>query len=358
MRLQQAFETRAGELFSGLWRIRRSLAMPFDLRRLRRHLEVVRRWDAPLSGPEELTVVGPVYNGASHVESFVEHHLALGASHVVLLDNASTDATVEIARRLDRVTVLRTRLAFARYSLAMRRHLTDQFGRGGWVLLADIDERLDYPFAEQLPLRGLLRYLNGAGFTSMFAQLLDLFPDGPASEWPPAGREAIAAAVWCDVESFTRRRLPRAARRNEFPAGEPVYLRGGVRALTLGGGAGLGKFPLLSRVGPRGPRLESAHFVSGGRVADVSGVLRHYKFDASFRAFCRMAVDRRSHFNRSSEYRAHLEALDADPRLVLRGPSARRYTTAAELLPTGIIGVSQRYREFVESWSRSGSAQR
>ena len=46
-------------------------------------------------GEEELVALCVVRNGALHVRSFLDHHLSLGVKHVVLLDNGSTDDTVE-----------------------------------------------------------------------------------------------------------------------------------------------------------------------------------------------------------------------------------------------------------------------
>jgi hypothetical protein len=350
--LSQHLRQRAGALYADFWRTRRAVSMPFDMLRVRRNLEVVRQWHASPSGSEDLTVVGLVRDGEFHIESFIEHHLDLGASHIVLLDNGSADGTIEVARGFDRVTVLRCSLSFARYSLAMRRYLTDQFGRGGWVLLADIDERFDYPYSEQLPLPGLLRYLNQAGFTSMFSQMLDLFPAGSMSEWPPTGREAIAASCWYDVESFRRGMLPQAARHNEFPAGEPIYLQEGILGRAFGVCQSLSKFPLMSRVA-KGPRLKSAHFVSGGRVADVSGILRHYKLDSSFPAFCARAVEQGNYFKGSKKYQTYLKALEANPDPTLWSSSSRRYVTTAELVSTGIISAPEAYCDFVRLWQPS-----
>ena len=89
-----------------------------------------------------------------------------------------------------------------------------------------------------------------------------------------------------------------------------------------------------------------AHYVSGSRVADVQGLLLHYRFDASFRELCIRHVREKSHFNRSAEYRCYLAALDAKPDLSLRDAWSVRYHSARQMLEAGSISVSGRFVDF------------
>jgi len=139
-----------------------------------------------VSGPRRLDVdatdvvaVTLVRDGEFHIESFLAYHLALGVRHVVLLDNGSADRTVSLARRFDRVTVLRTLLPYGRYKHVLRRWLFDHFSGRGWCLTLDVDERFDYPRSGRLGLREFVGYLRRSGYTGVVAQMLDLFPDGP-----------------------------------------------------------------------------------------------------------------------------------------------------------------------------------
>src|SRR5215813_3560503 len=104
-------------------------------------------------GRDELLVLCVVRNGALHVKSFLEHHLALGAAHVVLLDNGSTDATIDLARTYDRVTILHTACPYRTYETILKRYLVDRFSKDRWNLFADIDERFDYPYSDLIDVR-------------------------------------------------------------------------------------------------------------------------------------------------------------------------------------------------------------
>src|SRR5262249_27834079 len=107
-------------------------------------------------GQDELLVLCVVRNGALHVKSFLEHHLALGAAHVVLLDNGSTDPTIDLARAYDRVTILRTTCPYRTYETILKRYLVDRFSKDRWNLFVDIDERFDYLYSDVIDVRGLL----------------------------------------------------------------------------------------------------------------------------------------------------------------------------------------------------------
>lgn len=96
----------------------------------------------------------------------------------MLLNNGSTDDSVERALRYDRVTVLRCELPYRWFRTAMRRYLVETYGDGGWALLVDVDELWDYPLSDRPAVRGFLRYLNAHSFTAAAAQMLDLFRQG------------------------------------------------------------------------------------------------------------------------------------------------------------------------------------
>jgi hypothetical protein len=344
--------TALRHLHARIWaawlRRRRLRAWPRQRHEIEQYLEwIVPGWE-PREDPTQLVVVALMRDAEDHVESFVEHHLRLGASGIVLLDNGSRDATLERAAKLDRVTLLRCRLPYKTHSYAYKRYLIERFGEGCWCLLADIDERFDYPASDRLSLGGFLGYLNARGYDAVMAQMLDLFPDGPPAAWPQGGRELIAASVWYDLSAVEARPPGRAARVNRFADPRMNFYSGGIRSSAFGATPVLTKFPLLFRRQGRGPVLESAHLCRGGRVADVSGVLLHYKYERHFLERCRRAAEEGNFFANSGAYRLYLRALEKRPELVLRSGSARRYTGPDELVSAGLLVASPAYRDHVE----------
>lgn len=338
-----------GPSFRHIARSHRELLDAFRRRRVARRSEWL-AGDAPGAlGPRDLVVVCVVRDGALHVPSFVAHHRRLGARHVVFLDNGSRDDTVAIARAQGGdVSVLGCPLPYRTHQYAMRRFLVERFGRTSWCLVADVDERFDYPGSDRLPLPRFLDYLNERGYSAVAAQMLDLLPPGPPSAWPADGSALEAESRFCDLADVER--LPWEAHASNRLADPTLpLLSGGVRRGVFGlrGLLKLTKLPLLFAGRGARPAPDSAHRCLGAHVADVSALLRHYKFDRGFPERCRAAVREGQYWNRSTDYRQYLRALERDPALTLLRPTARRLRSLDELVEADFLRVSPAYRDFV-----------
>lgn len=331
--------------------IRRTLEWPVRRREIERHVEVIRNGADCARGADQCVVVAVVRDAGPFLETFLEYYVRLGATRIVLLDNGSEDGTIERALAFPEVSVLRCTLPFRDYDLAFKRYLIERFGEGSWCLLVDHDELFDYPGSDRLPLAGLLRYLNARGFTAVMAVVVDMFPDGPADTWPPPGREAIEAAVWYDLSGLSSSRPWRLLLTNRFADPQMRFFRGGLPYLIFGVRTVATRFPLVHYVlGGRLSLRRFHHFSRGAHVADVSAVLRHYKFDRTFFERCRALVARGQHYDQAGLYRAALATLERNPRLILRGPTARRLHHVNQLVEEGVLRASPAYWEFVRSW--------
>ena len=301
-----------------------------------------------------------VKDGEPWLPAFLRHHEQLGAAHTVLLDNGSEDATVEIATSRDRVSVFRTGLPFATYNVPLKRWLVKRFGGEAWRLYCDVDELFEYPFQEELPLSSFLRYLNRHGYDGVAAQLLDMFPAEPLGEIQ--GRRELdlkRAYPFFDIAHVEKTTDKYWLRMNELGSEDLRFHRGGVRARVFGAtGAMLTKHPLL-RPGRSGGRLRvfpyDDHFVTGARLADVSGVLRHYTFTASFLSQIRSYTGAGARFNTSHVYERYGRVWSETGDLRLRGPTAERYESARDLLDRGFLVASEGFRAWAEGASGAAS---
>ena len=328
----------------------RRLAWPVRRRAIERRLEVLRSAGDCAPGPADCVVAVLVRDAEHLVEPFLEYYLRLGVAHIVLLDNGSQDDTVRRALGVERVTVLRCTLPYKHYQMPFKRFLVESYGEGRWCLLVDIDEWFDYPGSGELPLRGLLRYLDRHRYTSVVAAVLDMFADGPPESWPQGGREMIDACVWYDPTSLHRWPDSWLRRVNKFADPEMPMYRGGIRVPVFGRNPMLTRFPLLYYT--RGGRLRlgmNLHALEGADFADVSVVLRHYKFDRNFVQRWRDTAERGQDPVHVRNYQAALGTLEKNPRLVLRGPAARRLVHVNQLVDEGILRASAAYWDYVRS---------
>lgn len=320
-----------------------------------------RRWNLPRhvrafhgSGPaplgeRDLVVAAVVRDVEVHVPSFLAHYRRLGARHVVLLDNGSVDGTVDAAVGHADVTVLACDLPYKDYKREFKAHLVDTYARGAWCLMADADERWDYPGSDTLALPDFLAYLNAGGYTAVVAHMLDLFAEGPHEGWPADGEALERECVWYDNSQNTTK--PMLERRGVVVS-DPAIRRtaGGVRRVVFGHSLGLTKSPLVFP--SRGARVIDSHDCQDARLADVSTVLRHYRFDRGFFDACRRAVERGNYHDGSKAQAAALAALDADPRLSLKRDTARRWTGPDALVDEGFLVVSDAFRTWVAQHGR------
>ena len=100
---------------------RRHILASLYRRDVRRRTRWVRNLLPARFADTDLLVVGLVRNEALHVEAFVEHHLHLGARHILLMDNDSTDESVELAGRFPDVSIVRCDCSYATHKYAMYR---------------------------------------------------------------------------------------------------------------------------------------------------------------------------------------------------------------------------------------------
>jgi glycosyl transferase family 2 len=294
--------------------------------------------------PDELLVITIVRNGALYVRSFLEHYQALGVRHCVFLDNCSSDDTVDRLCAHAGVTVLQTDAPYQKFENTMKRYLAERFSPGRWNLCADIDELFDYPFARELPLGGFLQYLNARRFTAVVAQMLDMFSELPLGDVESRPDDRLMDTyTYYDISAVDRHLYEWS----DPPRPEVAMHRGGIRKTVFGTNNGLTKAALVLMDGKVKPFVEW-HQAAGAAVADVTGVLMHFPFVSTFRQKVEDAVRTgRYGATTTDEYVGYGRQLARNPRLCLKGPSARPFNGLEPLIADGFLVVSDDYVRWV-----------
>lgn len=326
-----------------------------------------------LHGPEdvpyeedELMVVCLVRDGRPYVKSFVEHYRSLGAKHIAFLDNNSRDGTVEALREYDNVTVLRTELPYkasggTEENSGTREVLFKQFlisrfgGKNRWCLCVDMDELFDYPYSDVVGLDSFLAYLEEHRYTALATQMLDMFAEESLSGYSANVDEPLKERHrFYDISNIERRRLKDtnalSLRDTTLESEEVESFRGGIRDTLFGTDPYLSKAPLVYLDGRVKPMDDSTHRVGNARIADVTGVLFHYKFlGEHFRGQIEQAVREEHHFMDSAKYKMYKEVLDRDPNLRLKLGTARELGSTNDLLEEQFLVVSDDYVRWVDA---------
>jgi tetratricopeptide (TPR) repeat protein len=310
---------------------------------------VFRRLDTRLlsADADSVSCIIVARNEGLRLPWLIDYYRRLGAGTIIVIDNGSTDGSVEYLLQRGDVQVFHTVESYAgsRYGVKWHNEIADEHLRDRWVLVADADEALVYPGAETVSLPQLCRYLDAQGSEGLRTIMLDMYPEVPLRElrYEP-GQPLIDACPWFDAGPYIRWQSPRAPywavsggvrerffwrRRHAMQSRPPV----------------IQKIPLVKwRTGMK--FLSSTHEVSPLQVADISGAVLHFKFLQDFHRKALIEVHRKEHYNGASEYMAYLDAMNADPGATLRYPGSQRYSGPADLVRRGLMDTSEPYQRF------------
>lgn len=319
---------------------------------------VIRRVHGPANvdtAEDELVVLCIGREAEPWVSSFVEHHLALGARHIFFLDNASEDNTVARLSRYQNVTVFTTDISFKRYEVGLRRWITRSFGWKRWSLYCDADELFDYPYSDRLPLAGLLRYLRHYGYTTVTGQMLDLFSDRPFSELESRPDDSLKDKYrFYDLADLVPTQQVYWIRDGDLPNPEIQSLFGGIRKRFFGDDCLLlTKHPLVYADRSVGIYTYDGHFMTRGRIADISTALLHYKYVGSLPDRVRRTVEQEWHNKAGALYGGLSGVLGQHPDLCLMTESTRELRGMDELVEQGFLVVTREYTDWVERHGRA-----
>jgi glycosyltransferase involved in cell wall biosynthesis len=93
----------------------------------------------------DFIVLCVVRNGETFINSFIEHYLTLGAKHIFFFDNESTDRTIEIASKYEKITIIQTKYKPASYKPLMKKYLIEKYSKNHSYILAEVNELFDNP---------------------------------------------------------------------------------------------------------------------------------------------------------------------------------------------------------------------
>jgi hypothetical protein len=335
------------------------LIIPVALRRNLREYQVARtivHLHGPVRislAPDEAAVTCVIKNGEFYIEQFIEHYFQMGFRHVFFLDNGSTDRTIALAKQHDRVSVCHSSLPIQANQGLFKRYLSERYIDGGWCLDADVDEFFDYPFSDVIALRQFLEYLNGRQATAVVTQLLDMFSAERLSDLATQEQRPFQETYqYYDLSEITRvpyhqSDMTASFARHNAPTNIDTALQfGGIRKTLYGNNCLLTKHSLF-RSNKGLDLFEHIHFVDKAMLADVSGIMRHYKLTSNA---LETAIQNRAGFTALTDgYDAFIKFLNNKKDVKIARTTAVKFQSVDELIPQGFVFVSSEYREYVKS---------
>jgi hypothetical protein len=326
----------------------RRTAREYQVSRSIRHLSGPRRISF---GEDEAVVTCVLRNGEYYVDEFIQHYLRMGFRHIFLLDNGSTDRTVDLAAKHSQVTLFQSTLPIHGRQGLFKKYLATRCVAQGWCLDVDVDEFFEYPLSSRLSLCGLLTYFNNRNFTIMLTYMLDMVSAGRPVASPVVSNKWLRAAYeYYDISDI--RRVPYRddeiskcyGMNNILPDGGGELYFGGIRKKLFGSrfrDCLLTKHSLF-KTSCGLDLFRHVHFVDGGRIADVSGVLLHYKLTDNALA---CAEQNRDRFKQNAEYYEDMiRVLRADTQRESVNDATVRLRSIDQLVDSGFLFASDVYR--------------
>ena len=270
-------------------------------------------------GPETpktgLCLVATAKNEAYFWPHFTTHYRNVGITHFIVLDDGSTDGSLDWLASQPDVSVYRSNLSFAdklgklRFGIAARGLLARHFCADRWALIADLDEFWRPP-PTMRSFSDLVTKLDEKGHHLCRGLMLDCFPEtlatleslnadtGPSVAAPytddlsPVHWPANTAHADVNFQSNVRSRLVRILiERGHIPT----------HWVQSRGNPNLYKAPLARWSGR--VHLQTAHRLDGPYHNDNQLICEHYKFVPGWESKVAMAISSGSYCNASIEYR-------------------------------------------------------
>ena len=288
-----------------------------------------------------------VRNEALRLPSTLRHHRGLGVHRFFVLDNGSTDGTLDLLAGEPDVHVFTTDESYAASAcgIVWTNALLDAFGDGCWTLTIDADEQFIYPHYEQLNIPLLCRYLDFSKAQALVCLLLDMYSDRPIRDTvhDPRG-SLIDTCRFFDAAPY---------RINKIEPCPHFQIFGGVRERIFRDVGSAFHPPTISKVPlvrwQKGMNfIHSTHTLTPVKMSNMLGGLLHFKFLSDFHDRVTTEVVRNEHYAGAREYRAYLDLFKKQGTVGFFGKESACFQGSAQLVGLGLMRSEPAFEQSVQ----------
>lgn len=279
-----------------------------------------------------------VRNESLRLPWFLSYYRRMGVSQFLVVDNGSTDGTVNYLLEHPDVKLWQSKMSFnsANFGSAWFELLLRKYGLNRWCLTVDADELITFSGDEEHDLVDLCAELECQGKRAASGILLDMVSDKALSEtvYQP-GEDFQSICPYFDRTFFHQK----------YEAGSPFrnqdYYYGGLRQRVFGSKVGclLTKTPLL--------KYQQDTVLAGGQhwtnipteqIAHQQICVKHFKYFSSFADYAKQEARREEHSRGAEQYKLYAEGLSEKGDLILYDvDESVEYTGTRQLIDLGIM---------------------
>jgi len=248
---------------------------------------------------------------------FLDYYRSLGVRHFLVVDNGSSDNSLEYLKNQPDCSVWWTDGSYrdARFGMDWINSVLRRYADGHWVLVVDPDEFFVYPHQDTRPMASLLDWLDASSIRSFGAMLIDMYgKSAPKEAKYKQGADPLDVAPFYDPQNYQ-------SRVEKFYFN--LWIQGGPRqraffAQNPGHAPALNKIPLVKwsnkmvfrssthQLLPRSLNVTYQHRLP----PRVCGALLHFKFLDLLTQKTQEELKRQQHFKGGREYRAYTRNLE------------------------------------------------
>ncbi|MCJ2087045.1 glycosyltransferase family 2 protein [Methylobacterium sp. E-005] len=129
-------------------------------------------------------VIMVVRNEMRRLEHLIKYHQQIGFEHFIVVDNASTDETVERLAKFQAVSLFKATGSYknSRFGIDWINYLSSKYCVGKWVLHIDADEYFVYPGADTMGIDTLVSDLKSQNRASMQCLMVDMYSENSTED--------------------------------------------------------------------------------------------------------------------------------------------------------------------------------
>ena len=284
-------------------------------------------------------------NESLRLPYFMDYYFKLGVDRVFLIDNDSTDNTIDIALSYDNVHVFNIEEGY-RHSWYWMEYFLETYGKDSWCVVVDVDELVFYPHGEQVDLKELITYFDLHGFTAIRSLLLDMFSDKPVKDTVYiAGQDPLEICQYYDTDYFVKN-VGFFDNKNQEMYSNEVYI-GGVRNKVFGKWEFyLSKIPIFKFSDDTYLNI-GMHAINRAKIADIRGVVFHTKFMHDFIQDAEIQAQREEFSQDSIEPKLYHSYLVQKPDLTMKDATSIKYKDSNQLIRYGLMKSSPNFDGYV-----------